>query len=192
MKLKLVRLLPGLVLVPLILAGIFLMLDRNASYRSPLYAHDSGWNPRAEALTKLEEVRERKAEEARQRAELLKNLNTEKMVELGKEIVLNKGFCLTCHRIGAVGHGQQGPDLEGVGARAATRVPGMTDVEYLAESLYQPRAYIVEGFPPAMPAMNGPPASLDDLEILMVIAYLQSLGGTPTVTPETELPNARP
>jgi len=28
---------------------------------------------------------------------------------------------------------------------------------------------------------------LSDLDILMVIAYLQSLGGTTTVTPETEL-----
>jgi hypothetical protein len=37
-----------------------------------------------------------------------------------------------------------------------------------------------------MPPMNQPPFSLTDQEILCVIAYLQTLGGTPTVTLETK------
>ena len=37
-----------------------------------------------------------------------------------------------------------------------------------------------------MPTMNKPPFSLTDQEILCVIAYLQSLGGTPTVTLQTK------
>ena len=36
-----------------------------------------------------------------------------------------------------------------------------------------------------MPAINKPPIGLTDQEILCVIAALQSLGGTPTVTLQT-------
>ena len=52
--------------------------------------------------------------------------------------------------------------------------------------MYEPLAYVVEGFPPAMPPINQPPIGLSDKEILCVIAYLQSLGGTPTVTLQTK------
>ena len=51
--------------------------------------------------------------------------------------------------------------------------------------MYDPTAYVVAGFPPAMPQMSAPPFSLTDKEILCVIAALQSLGGTPTVTMHT-------
>jgi hypothetical protein len=37
-----------------------------------------------------------------------------------------------------------------------------------------------------MPPVNKPPIGLTDQEILCVIAYLQSLGGTPTVTLQTK------
>jgi hypothetical protein len=37
-----------------------------------------------------------------------------------------------------------------------------------------------------MPPVNKPPIGLTDNEILCVIAYLQSLGGTPTVTLQTK------
>ena len=63
----------------------------------------------------------------------------------------------------------------------------MTDVAYLAESLYEPNAFIVEGFQGGMPVINKPPIGLNDQEILAVIAYLQSLGGTPTVTMQTDV-----
>ena len=36
-----------------------------------------------------------------------------------------------------------------------------------------------------MPVINKPPIGLNDQEILCVMAYLQSLGGTPTVTLQT-------
>jgi len=38
-----------------------------------------------------------------------------------------------------------------------------------------------------MPTISRPPINLSDQEILAVIAYLQSLGGTPSVTPATKL-----
>jgi hypothetical protein len=51
--------------------------------------------------------------------------------------------------------------------------------------MYEPTAFVVPGFPPAMPPVNQPPIGLTDQEILAVIAALQTLGGTPTVTLKT-------
>jgi hypothetical protein len=107
------------------------------------------------------------------------------MVKVGKEIMEGKGFCMTCHTIGKSG-ALRFPDLDGIEARAKTRVPGLSDVEYLAQSMYEPTAFVVPGFPPAMPPVNQPPIGLTDKEILCVIAYLQTLGGTPTVTLQTK------
>ena len=112
-------------------------------------------------------------------------VSTADMVKVGREIMEGKGLCLTCHTIGKSG-ALRFPDLANIEVRAKTRVPGMSDVDYLAQSMYEPTAYVVEGFPPAMPPMNQPPFGLTDQEILCVIAYLQTLGGTPTVTLETK------
>ena len=111
-------------------------------------------------------------------------MTTAEMVKVGRQVMEGKGLCLTCHTIGQSG-ALRFPDLEGIGAKAKTRVPGMSDVEYLAQSLYEPMAYVVPGFPPAMPPMHEPPIALTDQELLCVIAALQSLGGTPTVTLKT-------
>lgn len=112
------------------------------------------------------------------------DITTAEMVEVGREIAGGKGLCMTCHTIGQTG-ALRFPDLSGVAGRATTRVPGMGDVEYFAQSLYEPDSYIVEGFNPGMPVINVPPIGLTDQEILVVIAYLQSLGGTATVTLQT-------
>ena len=106
------------------------------------------------------------------------------MVKVGRQIMEGKGLCLTCHTIGKSG-ALRFPDLDGIGARAKTRIPGMSDVEYLAQSMYEPNVYVVQGFGPGMPAINQPPIGLTDQEILAVIASLQALGGTPTVTLQT-------
>ena len=112
------------------------------------------------------------------------DLSTADMVTVGRQIMEGKGFCLTCHTIGKSGS-LRFPDLAGVAARAKTREPGVSDVDYFAQSMYEPNAFIVPGFNPGMPAINKPPIGLTDQEILCVIAYLQSLGGTPTVTLQT-------
>jgi hypothetical protein len=111
-------------------------------------------------------------------------MTTADMVKVGREIMEGKGLCLTCHTIGQSG-ALRFPDLEGIGAKAKSRVPGLSDVDYLAQSLYEPMAFVVPGFPPAMPPMNEPPIGLTDQELLCVIAALQNLGGTPTVTLKT-------
>jgi hypothetical protein len=112
------------------------------------------------------------------------DLTTADMVTVGREIMDTKGLCFTCHTIGRTG-ALRFPDLAGVDARAMERVPGLTDVDYFAQTLYEPEAFIVPGFNPGMPVINRPPIGLTDQEILCVIAYLQSLGGTPTVTLQT-------
>jgi hypothetical protein len=111
-------------------------------------------------------------------------MTTADMVKVGREIMEGKGISLSCHTIGKTG-ALRFPDLAGVDVRAKTRVPGLNDVEYFAQSMYEPTAFVVPGFPPAMPPVNQPPIGLTDQEILCVIAELQTLGGTPTVTLQT-------
>lgn len=118
---------------------------------------------------------------------LSKEMGPDEMRKVGREIMEGKGLCFTCHTVGKKG-ALRFPDLEGVGARAGQRIAGLSDVEYLAQSLYDPDRFIVEGFNPGMPVINKPPIGLTDDEIRAVIAYLQSLGGTTTVTMQTELP----
>jgi hypothetical protein len=112
------------------------------------------------------------------------DLTTDQMIPLGRQIMETKGLCFTCHTVGRTG-ALRFPDLAGVGGRAAERVPGLSDIEYFAQSMYEPDVFVVPGFNPGMPVINRPPIALTDQEILTVMAYLQSLGGTPTVTLQT-------
>jgi len=112
------------------------------------------------------------------------DLTTADMVKIGGELMVGKGLCLTCHTIGKTG-ALRFPDLAGVAVRATTRVAGLSEIEYFAQTIYEPDSFIVPGFNPGMPVINKPPIGLTDPEILCVIAYLQTLGGTPTVTLQT-------
>ena len=115
-------------------------------------------------------------------AEVRVDMSTTEMVDAGRTIVEGKGTCLTCHNTSA-----RFPNLNGVGERAKSRRQGYSDLDYLAESLYEPGAYIVETFAPGMPPVNKPPINLSDQEILCVLAYLQTLGGTASVSMQTKL-----
>ncbi len=71
-----------------------------------------------------------------------------------------------------------GPSFDGVATRAATRVPGMTAEEYLRESIVDPDAYVVEGFPPGQMI----PTYLDILseeDIDNLVAFLLTLERVP-------------
>lgn len=114
------------------------------------------------------------------------DLTTSEMVDVGREIYEGEGTCISCHTIGANEPGRF-PDLAGIGAKASSRREGLSDVEYLAESMYEPDLFIIDGFNPGMLPVDKPPISLSLQEVLAVIAYLQSLGGTPTVTMRTKL-----
>ena len=112
------------------------------------------------------------------------DMTTADMVKIGGELMVGKGLCLTCHTIGKTG-ALRFPDLEGLAARATSRVPGLSEIEYFAQSIYDPEKFIVPGFNPGMPVINKPPIGLTDPEILCVMAFLQTLGGTPTITLQT-------
>ncbi len=98
------------------------------------------------------------------------------LVKAGEEIFKTKGTCEICHRIGQ--KGTRAPDLAGVGGRAAKTKPGMSAKQYLIESLIQPAAFIVEGYPNIMPAVDKPPLALNRSELWALTAFLESLGGT--------------
>jgi cytochrome c2 len=97
-------------------------------------------------------------------------------VKAGEEIFHTKGTCEICHRIGQ--KGTRAPDLAGVGARAGKTKPGMSAKAYILESLLQPAAYIVPGYPPIMPEVDRPPIALNRSEVWALTAFLESLGGT--------------
>src|ERR671929_1829994 len=68
---------------------------------------------------------------------LKSDLKTEDMVKVGREIMEGKGLCLTCHTIGKSG-ALRFPDLAGVAGRAKTREPGLSDIQYFAQAMYEP------------------------------------------------------
>src|SRR5436190_21460617 len=104
------------------------------------------------------------------------NVTPAQLVKAAEEICKTKRTCEISHRIGQ--SGTRAPDLAGVGSRAATRKPGMTAKAYLIESLIQPGAFIVPGYPPIMPAVDKPPIGLNRSELWALTAFLESLGGT--------------
>ena len=108
------------------------------------------------------------------------NVTPAQLIKAGEEIYKTKGSCEICHRIGQ--KGTRAPDLAGVGARAAKTKPGMTAKAYILESLINPTAHIVEGYPPIMQAVDKPPISLNRSEVWALTAFLESLGGTVDVT----------
>ena len=107
------------------------------------------------------------------------NVTAQQLVKAGEAIFKEKGTCEICHRIGQ--KGTRAPDLAGVGARAAKKKPGMSATAYLVESLLDPAAYLVQGYPPIMPKVDKPPIGLNRSELWALVAFLESLGGTVTV-----------
>ena len=108
------------------------------------------------------------------------NVTPAQLIKAGEEIYKTKGTCEICHRIGQ--KGTRAPDLAGVGARAAKAKAGLSGKQYLLESLINPGAFIVEGYPPIMPAVDKPPIALNRSEVWALTAFLESLGGTVDVT----------
>jgi mono/diheme cytochrome c family protein len=137
--------------------------------------------------------------ESRPQAELQlsSDATPEQLVKAGQQIFYGKGTCALCHsvepseaaRCPILGAGPQGAPI---GTRAEERVKAADykgkakdGAEYLVESLIDPSAYVVQGFPPIMPAINKPPIGLNNDEIAAVAAFLESIeGGKVMVTPK--------
>jgi cytochrome c oxidase subunit 2 len=77
--------------------------------------------------------------------------------------------CTSCHSTGD--DTIVGPGLAGIGERAALRVSGMSADDYLEQSLREPAAYVVEGFPNVMPEWS----YLGDDSVDALIDYLTTL-----------------
>ena len=85
--------------------------------------------------------------------------------ERGRQLLDTGGFpCSGCHTLTDLGwEGQVGPNLNGIGDRAARRVPGLSAEEYLTNSLLAPDSYLVAGFGNLMPQFEtGQPTSALD------------------------------
>ena len=117
--------------------------------------------------------------------EIAVDTDIDTLLGMGETLLKGKGGCLLCHKITDQGN-NRGPDLRGVGGRAAGRRPEMSAEDYLTESLVDPGAYVVVEFATAggasiMPAANIPPADMSPTELKALIAFLQSMGGEVTV-----------
>jgi cytochrome c oxidase subunit II len=84
--------------------------------------------------------------------------------------------CNTCHAEQA---GARGPSLVGLFGKTVRLQNGQTlvaDEAYLRESIMNPQARLVEGYPPIMPTFQG---LLSEEGLLQLIAYIKSLAPAP-------------
>jgi mono/diheme cytochrome c family protein len=86
------------------------------------------------------------------------------------ESVFQGNGCSGCHSTGD--NTIVGPGLKGLSARAGDMVAGLSADEYIAASITDPKAFIVEGMPDAMPDSFG---SLSDSDVEDLVAYLNTL-----------------
>jgi len=103
-------------------------------------------------------------------------------VEEGKELFTNKLGCASCH---AGGPTQRGAKLEGVFGTDVKLTTGQTvkaDEEYIRNSILNPSSQIVEGYQPIMPTFKG---QVTEEQLVSLVAYIKSLGGTAPSTSST-------
>ena len=96
------------------------------------------------------------------------------LAEQGKALVEKSG-CLGCHAL--EGEEKIGPNLgQGFGRKVllADGTSVTADEEYLRESIFDPKAKVVKGYPAVMPTFKG---SLSPDDVGSIIAYLRSLSG---------------
>ncbi len=94
--------------------------------------------------------------------------------ERGKRLVQTSG-CLGCHTID--GTPKIGPTFKGLYDRKVALADGRTveaDESYIRESILDPGAKVVKGFPNVMPTFKG---TLSDDDVTAIVAYLRTLAG---------------
>jgi mono/diheme cytochrome c family protein len=83
--------------------------------------------------------------------------------------------CAGCHTFGpAKSSGTIGPKLDQLKTQAASMEKGKSADEYIRESIEDPGAFIVKGYPNAMPSFKG---RLTDAQIKALIDFLLQKGG---------------
>jgi nitric oxide reductase subunit C len=81
--------------------------------------------------------------------------------------------CTTCHSL-TPGEKLVGPSLATIGSDAGSRVGGQSAADYLHESVTDPNAFVVDGFPSnVMTDTYG--SSLTEQQIEDLVAYMQTL-----------------
>jgi sulfur oxidation c-type cytochrome SoxX len=90
------------------------------------------------------------------------------------QVVFVQAGCVACHAISGISTGNIGPVLDGIASRATTRVAGMSAEEYIHESIVNPSAYVVEGFPDGVMPQNFAEI-LTEEQIADIVAFLLTL-----------------
>jgi mono/diheme cytochrome c family protein len=91
----------------------------------------------------------------------------------GQQIFTAAG-CAGCHTFSPAGSkGTIGPNLDQLKTQAAKMEPGKTAEEYIRESIEDPGAFLVKGFPNAMPSFKG---RLTDAQIKALVDFLLQKG----------------
>lgn len=92
--------------------------------------------------------------------------------DLGADLFKSKG-CFSCHSVD--GSALVGPSLKGVWGKQTELADGSSvkvEDNYIRESLMNPTAKVVKGFPPVMPPFQG---QLTEDEVTQLIEYLKTL-----------------
>lgn len=94
-------------------------------------------------------------------------------VEAGKRVFETYG-CGACHTVTSLpaARGHIGPVLDGLAQRAAQRVPDLSAVDYIRQSVMEPGAYVVKGYLKLMPNLG---AAMNDQEFNDLVAWLRAL-----------------
>ena len=95
----------------------------------------------------------------------------ETMVQAGQRQFQELG-CETCHKSSSSG---RGPSLVGIYDKPVKLKNGQevtVDVDYIRESILQPRAKIVDGYEPIMPIFEG---QISEQSLLQIVSYIKSL-----------------
>jgi len=92
-------------------------------------------------------------------------------MELGEKMYNQQG-CAGCHSLD--GSAKTGPSWKGVFGKMEAMSDGstvMVDENYIKQSILEPQAQMVKGFPPAMPTFKG---KLSDKKIAGLIAFIKA------------------
>lgn len=104
--------------------------------------------------------------------------SSENASDAGKELFAQTTLddqpgCITCHSL-EPGVIIIGPSVAGIASQAGSMVPGMSAEEYLKQSIVDPNAYLVEGFPmDTMPPVWG--SRLSEKQVNDLVAYMLTL-----------------
>jgi mono/diheme cytochrome c family protein len=88
-------------------------------------------------------------------------------------VIGTQAGCITCHSLDA-GVTIVGPSMAGIASRAGSAVAGQSAEDYLRDSILNPNAHLVDGFPAdTMPNVWGTELTGDQVDAL--IDYLMTL-----------------